>query len=76
MKQVSLRPATHSFSFSLMAICAFFVFCLSSFSGCWTSAKEGHLLRRDLDSLKKQMAKATQKAHQDREKLQKILQQA
>ncbi len=45
-------------------------------AGCWTSSSEGEALRKDVDTLKLVLSEKTAKAEKDRQKLQKIMEQA
>lgn len=49
---------------------------LLGLGGCWTSRSEGEALRRDVDSLKREISSDMRKAEQERVKLQRIMEQA
>jgi TolA-binding protein len=57
-------------------IAALFGVALLGLGGCWTSRSEGEVLRRDVDSLKRQISADMRKAEQERVKLQRIMEQA
>lgn len=44
--------------------------------GCWTTKEQGQALRKDVDKLKAELAKAQQQSKEERIKLQKVLEQA